>query len=151
MRDFPEGFLFGSSTAAHQVEGGNVNNDWWAWEHAPGTPALEPSGDAIDQYHRYEEDFGLLASLGQNAHRVSLEWSRIEPAPGEWSRAALEHYRRVLGALSDNGLTAFATLYHFTIPRWFAERGGWLARDAVERFERFCVRVAGALGDLMPY
>jgi beta-glucosidase len=151
MRDFPEGFLFGSSTAAHQVEGGNVNNDWWAWEHAPGTPAVEPSGDAIDQYHRYEEDFALLASLGQQAHRISLEWSRIEPAPGEWSTAALEHYRRVLGSLADNGLTAFATLYHFTIPAWLADRGGWLARDAVGHFERFCERVAAHLGDLMPY
>ena len=130
--DFPEGFLFGSSTAAHQVEGGNVNNDWWAWEHAAGTPAAEPSGDAIDQYHRYAEDFALLAELGQNAHRMSLEWSRIEPEPGEFSRAALEHYRRVLGTLADHGLEAFVTLHHFTNPRWFAERGGWAARDAVE-------------------
>jgi beta-glucosidase len=151
MRDFPEDFLFGSSTAAHQVEGGNVNNDWWAWEHAPGTPAVEPSGDAIDQYHRYDEDFALLASLGQQAHRVSLEWSRIEPAPGEWSRAALEHYRRVLGSLADHGLTAFVTLNHFTLPAWLAERGSWLAPDAVDRFEAYCERVGAHLGDLMPY
>jgi beta-glucosidase len=151
MRDFPEDFLFGSSTAAHQVEGGNVGNDWWAWEHAGSTPAVEPSGDAIDQYHRYEEDFALLASLGQQAHRISLEWWRIEPEPGEWSRAALEHYRRVLGALSDCGLTAFVTLNHFTLPRWLAERGSWLASDAVERFERYCERVAAHLGDLIPY
>ena len=151
MRDFPEDFLFGSSTAAHQVEGGNVGNDWWAWEHAPGTPAVEPSGDAIDQFHRYDEDFALLASLGQQAHRVSIEWWRIEPEPGEWSASALEHYRRVLGSLADHGLTAFVTLNHFTLPRWLAERGSWLAPDAVERFERYCERVAGALGDLMPY
>jgi beta-glucosidase len=151
MRDFPEDFLFGSSTAAHQVEGGNVGNDWWAWEHAGSTPAVEPSGDAIDQYHRYEEDFALLASLGQQAHRISLEWWRIEPEPGEWSRAALEHYRRVLGALSDCGLAAFVTLNHFTLPRWLAERGSWLAGDAVERFERYCERVAAHLGDLIPY
>ena len=93
MRDFPEDFLFGSSTAAHQVEGGNVGNDWWAWEHAGATPAVESSGDAIDQYHRYEEDFALLASLGQRAHRISLEWSRIEPEPGEFSRAAAAGWR----------------------------------------------------------
>ena len=151
MRDFPDGFLFGSSTAAHQVEGGNANNDWWAWEHAPGTPAVEPSGDAIDQYHRYADDFALLAGLGQNAHRLSLEWSRIEPEPGEFSRAALEHYRRVLGSLAEHGLTALVTLHHFTLPRWFAARGGWAARDAVERFERYCERAAAALGDLTPY
>jgi beta-glucosidase len=149
--DFPEGFLFGSSTAAHQVEGGNVNNDWWAWEHAAGTPAAEPSGDAIDHYHRYAEDFALLAELGQSAHRLSLEWSRIEPEPGEFSRAALQHYRRVLGSLAEHGLEAFVSLHHFTNPRWFAERGGWAARDAVERFERYCEVVARELGDLMPW
>jgi len=104
MADFPDGFLWGSSTAAHQVEGGNVNNDWWAWEHTQGSTAVEPSGDAIDQYHRYREDFELLAGLGQNAHRLSLEWSRIEPAPGEWSGAALGHYRRVLECLAENEL-----------------------------------------------
>jgi beta-glucosidase len=151
VRDFPEGFLFGSSTAAHQVEGGNVNNDWWAWEHAPYTTCVESSGDAIDQWHRYADDFALLAELGQNAHRMSLEWSRIEPAPGEYSRAALEHYRRVLGTLEQLGLTAFVTLHHFTLPRWLAEQGGWLARDTVERFARYTERVAAALGDLMPF
>jgi beta-glucosidase len=151
VRDFPEGFLFGSSTAAHQVEGGNVNNDWWAWEHAPYTTCVESSGDAIDQWHRYEEDFALLAGLGQNAHRLSLEWSRIEPAPDEYSAAALEHYRRVLGSLQQHGLTAFVTLHHFTLPRWLAERGGWLAPDAVERFARYVERVAQRLGDLIPF
>ncbi len=148
---FPSGFLLGSSTAAHQVEGGNVANDWWAWEHAPGTPCVEPSGDAIDQYHRYEEDFALLATLGQDAHRLSLEWSRIEPEPGEFSRAAVEHYRRVLESLAGHGLTAFATLNHFTLPRWLSERGGWLAPEAIERFERFCDRVAVDLGELIPF
>jgi len=151
VRDFPEGFLFGSSTAAHQVEGGNFNNDWWAWEHAPHTPCVEPSGDAIDQWHRYEEDFALLASLGQNAHRLSLEWSRIEPAPGEYSTAALEHYRRVLGTLEQHGLRPFVTLHHFTLPRWLAQRGGWLAPGAIERFARYVERAAAALGDLMPF
>jgi beta-glucosidase len=151
VRDFPDGFLFGSSTAAHQVEGGNVNNDWWAWEHAPYTTCVESSGDAIDQWHRYEEDFALLAELGQNAHRLSLEWSRIEPAPGEFSRAALEHYRRALGCLEQRGLTAFVTLHHFTLPRWLAEQGGWLAPDAVERFARYVERVAAHLGDLIPF
>jgi beta-glucosidase len=151
VRDFPAGFLFGSSTAAHQVEGGNVNNDWWAWEHTPYTTCVESSGDAIDQWHRYADDFALLAELGQNAHPLSLEWSRIEPAPGEYSAAALEHYRRVLGTLEQLGLTAFVTLHHFTLPRWLAERGGWLAPDAVERFARYCERVAAALGDLIPF
>ena len=151
VRDFPDGFLFGSSTAAHQVEGGNTGNDWWAWEHTPGSTATEPSGIAIDQLARYREDFALLAELGQNAHRLSLEWSRIEPAPGEFDPAALDHYRRVLECLAENGLTAFVTLHHFTNPRWFAESGGWLADDAVERFTRYCDVVANALGEHMPW
>jgi beta-glucosidase len=148
---FPSTFLWGSSTAAHQVEGGNHNNDWWDWEHDPASPAVESSGDAIDHLHRYEEDFALLASLGQNAHRLSLEWSRIEPAPGEFSQVALDHYARVLDSLAGHGMTGFVTLYHFTLPRWFAKRGGWLADDALELFGRYVERVAAALGDRIPY
>lgn len=149
--EFGAGFLFGSSTAAHQVEGGNVGNDWWAWEHRGDGPARESSGDAIDHYHRYADDFALLAALGQNAHRLSLEWSRIEPAPGEWSQAALDHYKRVLTTLGENGLTGLVTLVHFTVPRWFAERGSWLAPDAVDRFAAYVQKVADELGDLIPY
>ena len=149
--DFGAAFLWGAATSAHQVEGGNVNSDWWDFEHAPATAAREPSGDAIDHYHRYAEDFALLASLGHNAHRLSVEWARIEPAPGELSRAAIDHYRRVLTALAGTGMTAFVTLHHFTLPRWFAARGGWLAPDAVDVFARYCSRVAAELGDLMPF
>jgi beta-glucosidase len=151
VRDFPEDFLWGSATAAHQVEGGCTNNDWWAWEHTPGTTAVEPSGDGIDHFSRYDQDFALLAALGQNAHRISLEWSRIEPAPGEFSVQALEHYARVLDSMARHGLTAFVTLHHFTVPRWFAERGGWLAGDAVEVFARYAAVVAERLGDRIPY
>lgn len=150
-RDFPEGFLFGSSTAAHQVEGGNVGNDWWDWEHRPDSRVKEPSGDAIDHYHRYAQDFALLASLGQQSHRLSLEWSRIEPAPGEWSQAGLDHYKAVLTSLAEQGLAGLVTLTHFTLPRWFAERGGWLAPDAVDRFGAYVTTVAERLGDLIPY
>ncbi|WP_089020325.1 glycoside hydrolase family 1 protein [Micromonospora coriariae] len=149
--DFPADFLWGAATAAHQVEGGNVNNDWWDFEHAPGTAARQSSHDGIDHLHRYAEDFALLRSLGHNAHRLSLEWSRIEPAPGEFSRSALAHYRRVLTTLASVGLTGFVTLHHFTLPRWFAARGGWLAPDAVELFVRYCNRVVAELGDLMPF
>lgn len=151
MTDFPAGFLWGSSTAAHQVEGGNTNNDWWQWEHTPGSSAVESSGDGIDHWHRFDADFTLLSALGQNAHRFSLEWSRIEPAEGEFSRAALDHYARVLESLARHGLTALATLYHFTLPQWFAARGGWLASDAVDIFGRYVDRVATTLCDRIPY
>jgi beta-glucosidase len=149
--DFPSDFLWGAATAAHQVEGGNVNNDWWDFEHDPYTAAQGSSGDGIDHFHRYAEDFRLLGSLGHNSHRLSLEWSRIEPAPGEFSHGALSHYRRVLTALAEAGLTGFITLHHFTLPRWFAARGGWLAPDAIALFSRYCRRVSTELGELMPF
>jgi beta-glucosidase len=151
MTDFPDPFLWGSSTAAHQVEGGNTNNDWWAWEHLPGSKVQESSGDGIDHLNRFDSDFALLASLGQNAHRFSFEWSRIEPAEGEFSQAGLDHYKRVLESLHRHGLTPFGTLFHFTSPRWFAERGGWLAPGALDLFARYAERVATTLGDLTPY
>jgi beta-glucosidase len=150
-RDFPVDFLWGAATAAHQVEGANLNSDWWAFEHNPSTAARESSGDAIDQFHRYAEDFTLLKSLGHNAHRLSIEWSRIEPAPGEFSQNALAHYRRVLTALAESGMTPMVTLHHFTLPQWFAEQGGWLAPNAISLFERYCTRVIAELGDLMPF
>ncbi|MEU7871908.1 family 1 glycosylhydrolase [Dactylosporangium sp. NPDC049140] len=151
MQRFPDGFLWGAATSAHQVEGGNTNNDWWDFEQAPGTTAAESSGDGIDHLHRYAEDFELLAALGHNTHRLSLEWSRIEPAPGRYSAAAIAHYRRVLTALAAAGLTAFVTLHHFTLPRWLAAAGGWLAPGAADRFERYCRHVTAELGELMPF
>lgn len=137
MVSFPEGFLWGAATAAHQVEGGNVANDWWVKEWTPGTPIAEPSGDAADAYHRYPEDLALLAGAGLNSYRFSIEWSRIEPEKGFFSRAAIDHYRRMVEACLAAGLTPVVTLLHFTIPRWLYREGSWLAPDAVERFQRF--------------
>jgi beta-glucosidase len=113
--EFPKGFLWGTATAAHQVEGNNVNNDIWLLEHVPGTIFAEPSGDACDDYHRYPEDIALLAELGFNTYRFSLEWSRIEPEEGEFSLAALEHYRRMLLACHEHGLTLWS--HSTTSPR----------------------------------
>src|SRR3954469_2688491 len=146
---FPDGFVWGTATAAHQVEGGNWNNDWWAWEHAEGTPCTEVSGDACDHYHRYRDDIALIADLGFNAYRFSLEWSRIEPEEGEFSRAALEHYRRVCAACHEHGLTPVVTFHHFTTPRWLAALGGWEEAATADRFARFCERSTAHLGDLM--
>ncbi|ACV76930.1 glycoside hydrolase family 1 protein [Nakamurella multipartita] len=134
---FPEGFAWGAATAAHQVEGNTVNNDWWAREHTPGSGIAEPSGDACDSYHRYREDMALLADAGLNAYRFSLEWSRIEPEEGFVSRAAIDHYRRMVAACHEFGLTPMVTMLHFTVPRWMDARGGWRHPDAVDRFARF--------------
>ena len=137
---FSDNFLWGAATAAHQIEGGNVNNDWWEREHADPPVVPESSGDACDSYHRYEEDLDLLVELGLNAYRFSLEWSRIEPAEGEFSRASVDHYRRVVEACLVRGLTPMVTLHHFTIPLWFQRAGGWRAPNAADLFGRYCER-----------
>jgi beta-glucosidase len=142
---FPKGFLFGTATAAHQVEGGNTNSDWWEFEHKPDTPCVEVSGDACDFYHRYPQDIQLLADLGLNAFRFSLEWARIEPEPGEFSQAAMDHYRRVIAACFEVRVAAVPTFLHFTLPRWVQARGGLLAPDFAELFARYCDRAAAAL------
>jgi beta-glucosidase len=151
QRVFPETFLWGAATSAHQVEGGNVYNDSWLLEHVPGTHYAEVSGDACDHYHRYPADIALVAELGLTAYRFSLEWSRIEPEEGEFSRGALDHYRRMLDACHERGLTPILTFHHFTSPRWIAGDGGWNDARTAERFARFCERAMRHLGDLVPY
>ena len=146
---FPEGFLWGTATAAHQIEGGNVNNDWWDWEHNPTSGCVDSSGDGCDSLHRWPEDVDLVADLGLGAYRFSLEWSRIEPAEGEWSVAALDYYRRICAACLGRGIQPVVTFHHFTTPRWLAARGGWESPDAPERFARFVERAVAHLGDLI--
>jgi beta-glucosidase len=148
-RTFPDGFTWGTATAAHQVEGGNWNNDWWAWEHAPDSQCEEPSGDACDQYHLYPQDVALLAQLGFDNYRFSVEWSRIEPEDGEFSVAALDHYRRVCASCLERGIDPVVTFHHFTTPRWLADRGGWELPEVVDRFARFCERTSAHIGDLV--
>ncbi len=146
---FPDGFLWGTATAAHQIEGGNVNNDWWAWEHAHGTPCAEPSGDACDSWNRWDEDVALVADLALGTYRFSVEWSRVEPEDGEWSRASVAHYRRQCEALLANGIEPTVTFHHFTNPRWVADRGGWEDPATADRFAAFAHRLAEELGDVV--
>jgi beta-glucosidase len=144
---FPDGFLWGTATASHQVEGGNVNNHYWPWEHAPHTPFAEPSGDACDSYHRWREDLDLVAGAGLDSYRFSLEWSRIEPEEGELSRAARDHYRRMVDGCRDRGLKPIVTLCHFTTPRWFHDDGSWLGPKAADRFARFTELALAVVGE----
>lgn len=149
---FPAGFLWGTATAAHQVEGGNHLNDWWEWEQIPGhIKNGDKSDPACDHYRRYERDFDLLKSLHQNAHRLSLEWSRIEPRPGEFSASELKHYADVLQALRQRGMEPVVTLHHFTNPTWIAQAGGWESPDTAERFARYAQRAVAELGSLARY
>jgi beta-glucosidase len=148
-RGFPDGFVWGTATAAHQVEGGNWNNDWWAWEHTPGSGCAEPSGDACDHWHRWPQDLHLLADLGFGSYRFSLEWSRIEPEEGEVSTVALDHYLAMCAGCRELGIEPVVTFHHFTTPRWVATAGGWADPATADRFARFCGRAATHLGDGM--
>jgi beta-glucosidase len=147
--NFPDGFLWGTATAAHQIEGGNVNNDWWVFEHTPGSGCVEPSGDACDSWHRWNEDLDMVEALGLGTYRFSLEWSRVEPEEGEWSAASLDHYRRVIAGCRERGILPIVTFHHFTSPRWLSDKGGWEATDSPELFARFCAVSAAAIGDIV--
>ena len=144
-RQFPEGFVWGAATAAHQVEGGNINSDCWALEHAKPSLFREPSGDAVDQYHRFGDDMALLSALGLGAYRFSIEWARIEPVDGEFSQSALDHYQRCIDACLSRGIAPILTFHHFTLPLWQARQGGMTAADFPDRFARFCEHATRAL------
>lgn len=142
---FPEGFLWGAATSSHQVEGDNFYNDWWQWEQK--REERFRSGKAADQYHLYEEDFDLAKSLNHNAHRLSIEWSRIEPEEGQFNQDAIGHYKQVLKSLKDRGFTVMLTLHHFTNPLWFSKKGGWQSFGAPARFERFVKKITPEFKD----
>lgn len=151
---FPENFKWGSATSAHQIEGGN-NNDWSEWESSPvritqlkkegKDPSDFISGKACDSYNRYEEDFNIAKDLNQNIHRISIEWSRIEPEEGKFNEKEMQHYVNVVKSLKERGIEPMITLWHFTNPAWFAKKGGWLNKKSPELFVRFIKVVVNAL------
>ena len=141
---FPRRFLWGTATAAHQVEGNNTNNQWWKWEQAGHTDGT--SGLACDWWSgRWREDFDRAEERSQNAHRLSVEWSRIQPTPDQWDEDALERYRTILRGLRQRGLTPMVTLHHFTNPLWLTERKDWETPDVVPLFERFVRKTVEAV------
>ncbi|MEZ0243811.1 MAG: family 1 glycosylhydrolase [Sphingomonas sp.] len=139
---FPKGFIWGASTAGHQVEGNNVNSDIWFAEHVTPTVFAEPSGDAANSFELWPVDLGLVKKLGLNSYRFSLEWARIEPEPGMFSIAMLDHYKRMITGCREMGIRPIVTFNHFAAPTWFAARGGWLNPEAPALFGRFCDRAA---------
>ena len=147
---FPEGFLWGTTTAAHQVEGNNANNDWWAFEHRQGAIWHgDHSGLACDWWRNAEADFDLVAAMGHNTHRLSVEWSRIEPEEGIFDPAAIARYREMLTGLHQRGIEPMVTLFHFSSPQWLARQGGWRNPAVVGHFRRFVRHTAEQLGDLV--
>ncbi len=150
---FPRGFLWGTATSAHQVEGNNTNNNWWAWEQQAGHIRNgDKSGLACDWWGgRWKEDLDRAAETGQNAHRFSIEWSRIQPAPDRWDEDALERYRSMLRGMLDRGLTAMITLHHFSNPLWLEEQGGWENDDTPQKFGVFVRKAVEALKEYASY
>ena len=144
---FPRGFLWGTATSSHQVEGSNTNNNWWAWEQQPGRIVQgQKSGAACDWWGgRWRDDFERAAEGGQNAHRFSVEWSRIQPLPDKWDESSLDRYREMARNLVERGMTPMVTLHHFSDPIWLAEMGGWESEAAVEYFVPFVRKVVEAL------
>lgn len=145
MREFPKEFFWGSATSAYQVEGNNSNCDWWEWEQKGHLPYR--SGQACRHYELYTQDFDLAAQLHHNAHRFSVEWSRIQPGPDEFIAQEIQHYRDVVKALKARGLEPVVTLHHFTNPLWFSRCGGWLNSDAPAYFSEFTRKMAEAFCD----
>jgi len=141
---FPEGFMWGTATAAYQVEGDNEHADWWQWEKDNPTRVREPSGRAVDHYHRYEEDLNLAKDLNTNLYRFSIEWSRIMPHENSIDRHELEHYGNMIAACRVRGIKTMVSLHHFTIPQWLKEKGGWGWRGAAKAFGEFVKIVADA-------
>ncbi|MFH1175195.1 MAG: glycoside hydrolase family 1 protein [bacterium] len=157
---FPENFFWGAATSSHQVEGDNFN-DWSEWENSQERRRqLEKSGMikkyglenfisgvACDHYNRYEEDFDIAEKLGHNAHRFSIEWSRVEPEEGKFNQEEIEHYKKAVKVLRERGMEPFITLWHFTLPIWLAEKGGWLCEKSPFYFARYAEKVVSQLGD----
>jgi len=147
MKKFPKGFLFGSATSAHQIEG-HLNNDWARWEKQPDKVS-DGSTSAIsaDSWNKWRDDIKLLKESGQNAYRFSIEWSRIEPKEGNFDQAAINHYHRLIDELVKNKITPMVTLFHFTCPLWIDDIGGWTNRKTARYFARFAGLMAKEYGD----
>jgi beta-glucosidase len=149
---FPENFLWGTATSAHQIEGDNTKNQWWSWEENSSHIADgSSSGRACRHFKLFEKDLDLIEILGLGCHRFSIEWSRIEPEPGVFDTEAIDHYKAVLNGLHEREIAAFVTLHHFTLPQWFENAGGWLSPEAPDRFAAFARNIADRLGQNIDY
>src|SRR3989344_2256842 len=141
--EFPKNFFWGAATSSHQVEGNNHNN-WTEWEKTNNYL----SGRACDHYNRFNEDFDIAKSLSHNAHRFSIEWSRIEPEEGKWDEKEITHYQEVINALRERGIEPFVTLWHWTLPLWVAKQGGWENKKTISNFARYCEKITRSIQEV---
>jgi beta-glucosidase len=148
LASFPKGFKWCVATSAHQIEGGNAQSDWWEFEKLPGVIRDSTrSGEACDHWNQLQRDLKLLEELGVNQYRFSVEWARIEPAEGRFSKDALEHYRKEASLLRARGIEPLVTLHHFTLPLWVAQKGGFTWSGIATAFARYAEKVYEVLGD----
>ncbi|MEE2744122.1 MAG: family 1 glycosylhydrolase, partial [Bdellovibrionota bacterium] len=146
---FPGNFQWCVATASHQIEGNNTHSDWWEFERRPGTiKNNDKSIKATDHWNRLEEDTQILVDLGVKSYRFSLEWAKIEPKEGQWNKEALEHYKKEILLLKKNNINPMVTLHHFSLPLWFAKKGGWANKLAPQYFQKYVTKVYKHLGDL---
>lgn len=142
MKKFPDNFLWGSSTASYQVEGGIENTDWAQAAREGRVPVC---GRACDHYNLYEKDFDIIVALGHNTHKISVEWARIEPEEGVFDEKEIEHYKKVLDALHIRNIKPIVNMWHFTLPLWFSEKGGFENPRSPFYFARYCAYVTNRL------
>ncbi len=154
---FPPGFLWGVATAAYQIEGGFTNSNWNWWENQTkpdGSPTIargQKCGKADDSWNLWQEDIRMMKRLGVNAYRFSVAWSKIMPRPDSIDTAALRHYQIMCDSLIANGIQPAVTLFHFTYPLWFQEKGGFEREENIKYFVEFAKTVYSALGDRVKY
>ena len=148
---FNKDFMLGAATAAHQVEGNNVDSDYWIMENLEHSVFVEKSGLAVDHYNRYEEDIDLLKRAGLNAYRFSIEWARIEPVEGQWNEKEMEHYIKVIDYCLANGIEPVVTYHHFSSPAWLITKGGWESPEVVNYFERYAKYVTEHVAGKVKY
>jgi len=139
--NLPKEFIWGTATAAHQVEGNNTNSDFWLLENTKNTAFAEPSGITCDQWNRYEEDIDLIANHSIQSYRLSIEWARIETSEGEYSQEAIDHYKKVLDYCHEKNLKTCVTYQHFTSPLWFTAKGGWEKSGNVDNYLKYAEKV----------
>ncbi len=149
---FPDGFLWGTATASYQVEGHNTNSNWYAWEKAGNIIEDHQSGEACDWWQgRWQEDLDLASSNGHNAHRLSIEWSRVQPTPDRWDEDAIDKYREIVRGLKERGMTPMVTLHHFSEPLWITDIGGWKSDEITNYFNRYVKKIVEALKELVNF
>ncbi|HEX3027454.1 MAG TPA: glycoside hydrolase family 1 protein [Clostridia bacterium] len=146
---FPDTFLFGSATAATQIEGGDKNNNWYEWCKKGKIKDCSTTLRADDHWNRYREDVELLSRLNQKVYRMGLEWSRIEPEKGRFDHSAILHYRDEITLLRKKGIKPLVTLHHFTHPLWLSREGDFENPKVVEYFKKYVTYVVENIGDLV--